>query len=132
MMFVTFNSNTTGVACGTGTADLFGAPEFHQFVTGFGLLYVMFCRSILVLLSFFFLPLHCLSFDWRLLYYLFHIFKLTVLVFYAFLLFILFIFIQVWYWCGSLANVSWERGLQLIISKISVQQYHKPNKNETT
>jgi hypothetical protein len=54
IMFVSFNSNTTGVTSGAGTANPSGAPEF---ISGFRgvhvarslVFYVMFCRSVLVL-----------------------------------------------------------------------------------
>jgi type III secretory pathway component EscS len=34
MMFVSFNSNRTGVTCGAGTANPSGAPEFIRFLWG--------------------------------------------------------------------------------------------------
>jgi len=72
MMFVSFNSNTTGATCGAGTVKPFGL----EFTLGFSvvrvtrslLFCVVFCRSLFVLLSNFFWPLCCLSFfDLRLL-----------------------------------------------------------------
>ena len=59
--------NTTGATSGAGTANPSGAPEF---TSGFqwGSCYLifsficMFCRSLFVLLSFFFWPLSCLFF----------------------------------------------------------------------
>ena len=57
-------SNTTGATNGAGTAYPSGAPEFtHGLrVTRSLVLCVMLCRSLFVLLSFFFLPMCCLSF----------------------------------------------------------------------
>ena len=63
MMFVSFNSNTTGVTSGTGTTYLSGAPPV---LVGF----VLFDLQYFVdrCLSFFCLPLCCLSlFDFRIL-----------------------------------------------------------------
>ena len=65
--------NTRGVASGAGTAYPSGTPEFipacnRVRVTRSFALSCMFCRSLFVLLSFFFWPLCCLSFfDVRLL-----------------------------------------------------------------
>ena len=72
MVFVSFNSNTTGVTHGTGTAYPSGAlsstPDFNGVRVARSLVFcVMFCRSLYVLLSFFFWPLCCLSFDLRIL-----------------------------------------------------------------
>jgi len=74
MMFVSSNSNMTGITCGAGTANPFGSPEFTPGLSGVrvtgirSLVFcVMFCRSLLVLLSFFFWSICCLSFDLRLL-----------------------------------------------------------------
>ena len=63
--------NTTGVTCGAGTAY---PAEVLEFTTGFNVVpdvrslvfCVVFCRSLFVLLSFFFWPLYCLFFDLRL------------------------------------------------------------------
>ena len=52
-MFVSLNSNTTGVTCGAGTSS---GPSGA---------YVVLCRSLFVPLSFFLWPLYCLSFDLR-------------------------------------------------------------------
>jgi hypothetical protein len=59
--------NTTDVTSGAGTAHLSGAPEFTPcFYWGSCYSIIsfmcMFCRSLLVLLSFFFWPLCCLFF----------------------------------------------------------------------
>jgi hypothetical protein len=59
MMFVLSNSNMTDVTCGAGTADLSGAPTFTSSFSGVSATQslvscVVFCRSLLVLLSFFF------------------------------------------------------------------------------
>ena len=73
MMFVSFNSKRMTVACGTGTANPSGAPEF---TLGFSricvarsfIFCVMFCKSLFILLSFFFWSLCCRAFfDSRLL-----------------------------------------------------------------
>jgi hypothetical protein len=61
---MSFNSNTTGVTGGAGTAN----PDFTPVLMGVrvarSLVFrVLFCRSLLVLLFFFFCPLYCLSFD---------------------------------------------------------------------
>ena len=55
MMFVSFNSNTTGVTCGTGTDYHSGAPEIFLGFRGLHVawslvFYVMFCRWLFVLL----------------------------------------------------------------------------------
>ena len=71
MLFVSFNSNTTGATSGAGTAYSFGAPEFTTpsisvvRVTQSLVFCVMLCRSLLLHLSFFFRALCCLSFDLR-------------------------------------------------------------------
>jgi len=59
--------NTTGTTNGAGTAYPFGAPEFtpsFKWVSCYSIFsfMYMFCRSLFVLLSFFFLPLCCLFF----------------------------------------------------------------------
>jgi hypothetical protein len=53
MKFVSFNSNTTGVTCGEGTANPFGAPVFIPVfsrvrVAGSLVFCVVFCRSLFV------------------------------------------------------------------------------------
>ena len=40
MMFVSFNSNTTGVTCGAGTANPSGASEFTPVLVAVLLLYL--------------------------------------------------------------------------------------------
>ena len=70
MMFVSLNSNMTGVTSGAGNVYTSGAPEFTPDfsavrVTRSLIQYVMFCITLFVLLSFFFWPLCCLSFDLR-------------------------------------------------------------------
>jgi hypothetical protein len=67
MLFVSFNSNTTGVTCGAGdgtrTEHLNSSPVFSVVRVARSLVfYVMFCRSLLALLSVFSCPLYCLSF----------------------------------------------------------------------
>ena len=58
MMFVSFNRNMAGVTSGAGTTHSSGAPEFTpRFFSGFRVaqslvLYVVFCRSLFVVLSF--------------------------------------------------------------------------------
>jgi hypothetical protein len=67
-----FAYNTTGATSGAGTAYPYGKPAFTRGFSGvcvtrsLGLI-VMFCRLLFVLLSFFFWPLYCLSFDVRIL-----------------------------------------------------------------
>jgi len=56
MMSVSFNSNTTDVTCGTGTANPSGADEFTRGFNGvrfdqYVLFCVMFCQSLFVILS---------------------------------------------------------------------------------
>ena len=58
---------TTGTSSGAGTAYLSGAPEFTPGFYSIFSFMCMFCRSLFVLLSFFFLPSWCLSFDLRIL-----------------------------------------------------------------
>jgi hypothetical protein len=71
MVFVSFNSNTAGVTCGTGSANPPKLPSLHSVFSGvrvaLSLVFcVVFCRSLFVLLSFFFWPLYCLFvFDLR-------------------------------------------------------------------
>ena len=65
---MSFNSNTTGVTCGAGTAN----PDFTPVLRGVrvarSLVFcVLFCRSLLVLMFFSFCPVYCLSFDLRIL-----------------------------------------------------------------
>jgi hypothetical protein len=61
--------NATGSTSGGGTAYLSGVPDFSLGVTISLVLCVMFCRSLFVLLSFFFWPLYWLSFfDLRILF----------------------------------------------------------------
>jgi len=69
---VSFNSNTTGVTCGAGTANRSGAPEFIPVFNGVRVarslvFFVMLCRSLFVLLSIFIFS-HCIvcPFDLRL------------------------------------------------------------------
>jgi len=76
MMFVSFNSNITGVTGGAGTGCPSGAPEFIPVfdwdrVVQFLIFYSVLCRTLFVLfffswplycLSFFSWPLYCLSF----------------------------------------------------------------------
>ena len=64
MMFMSYNSKTTGVTCEAGTANTSGSPTvLVGFVLPRSLVFcVVFCR-LFVLLSFFFWPLYCLSFD---------------------------------------------------------------------
>ena len=65
MMFMSFNSNTTGVTCGEDTASHSGEPTFTPAFSGVSVtrscFCVMFCRSLFALLSLFFWPLCCLS-----------------------------------------------------------------------
>ena len=58
---------TTGTSSGAGTAYPSGAPEFTPGFYSIFSFMCMFCRSLFVLLSFFFLPSCCLSFDLRIL-----------------------------------------------------------------
>ena len=64
MMFVSCNSNTTGVTCGAGTAHPSWVPEFTPVFSG-----VSFAQSLVFCVMFvdhyplFLWPLHCLSFD---------------------------------------------------------------------
>jgi hypothetical protein len=70
--FVTYHrfcnkSSTTGATFGAGTAYPSGVPEFIPCFCGVrvarSLVFcVMFCRSLFVLLTFFFWPLYCMSF----------------------------------------------------------------------
>ena len=65
MMFVSFNINTTGVTSGAGTAYPARTPEFTPVFSGIrdaqSLVFcVMFCRSLFVLLSFFFWSFDCI------------------------------------------------------------------------
>jgi hypothetical protein len=64
LMFVSFNSNTIGVTWGARTANPSGSPQVFSGVhVARSLVFcVMFCRSLYVLLSFFFWPLCGLSF----------------------------------------------------------------------
>ena len=53
MMFVTFNSNTTGVTCGAGTAYPSGTPEFTPDFSGICaaqhlVFCVVFCRTYII------------------------------------------------------------------------------------
>jgi hypothetical protein len=62
-------SNTTDVTCGAGTSYTSGtpglAPGFNGIRVGRLLVFcVMYCRSLFVLLSFFFWSLYCLSFSY--------------------------------------------------------------------
>jgi len=62
------NSHTTGVTNGAGTANPSGAPEFTHVFSGVRharslVSFVMFCRSLFVLESFFFWPSYFLPFD---------------------------------------------------------------------
>jgi hypothetical protein len=86
IIFMSFDSNTTGVTCGAGTANHSGTPEFTP---GFSesrvaqslVFCVVFGRSLFVLLSFFSWPLCFLfSFDLRLLITPFGIFKLFLMI----------------------------------------------------
>ena len=70
MMFVLLNSNMKGATSGAGTAYTYGDIEFTTGYLGVRVtrtlvFCVMFCRSLFVLLSSFFWPLCCLSFDLR-------------------------------------------------------------------
>ena len=73
MMSMSFISNTTGVTYGARTADPSGAPMFTpdfwwDLICSIFSFLCNIWRSLLVLLSFLFWPLCCLSsFDWRLL-----------------------------------------------------------------
>jgi len=73
MIFVAYNSNTTEVTSGAGTTNLSSTcvqpPVFIWLrVVQSLVLYIVFSRSLFVLLSFFLCPLYCFSFfDWRLL-----------------------------------------------------------------
>jgi hypothetical protein len=67
MMFVSFNSNTTGVTSGAGTANISGALEFIPGFSGVRVAWsLVFCVEfwiwLFVLLSFFFWPLCCFPF----------------------------------------------------------------------
>ena len=70
MMFVSFNSTTTGVTCGAGTANPSGA---HECTAGFlrgscsSIFSFLRCGSLFVLLLFFFWPLYYLSIDLQIL-----------------------------------------------------------------
>ena len=70
-MFVSLNSNTTGVTGGAGNAGPSGAP---QYIPGLKrgscrLICVVLCKSLFIPLSFFLWPLYCQSFfDIRLLF----------------------------------------------------------------
>jgi len=60
-------SNTTGVISGAGIASISGPLEFTSDFSGVRVVQslffcVVFCRSLFILLSFSFCPLHCLSF----------------------------------------------------------------------
>ena len=62
-MFMSFNSNTTGVISGTGTDYSSGEDELSGACNAWSLVfYVVFYRSLFVLFSFFFWPLYCLFF----------------------------------------------------------------------
>ena len=77
MMFVSFNSSTTGATCGTETANPCEAHEFTPVCSGvrvsrFSVFCIMFCRSLFVLFLFGG-SLYCLSYDlfiWLPLWYL--------------------------------------------------------------
>ena len=58
---------TTGTSSGAETAYPSGAPEFTPGFYSIFSFMCMFCRPLFVLLSFFFLPSCCLSFDLRIL-----------------------------------------------------------------
>jgi hypothetical protein len=61
MMFVSFNSNTTDIVCGGGTASSSGAPEFTPVFSGVRVALSNFvCNVLLVPLA---IALHCLSSD---------------------------------------------------------------------
>jgi hypothetical protein len=67
MIFVSFNSNTTGITSGAGTANLSGNLSSPPYLCGVrvaeSLVFcVMFCRLLFVFLYFFFQPLYGLSF----------------------------------------------------------------------
>ena len=63
MMFASFNSNTKGVTIGAGTSNQISSPIFSGVSVAQSVVFcLMFCRSLFVLLSFFFWPLHCLLF----------------------------------------------------------------------
>ena len=73
-MFVSFNSNTTGITSGAGTANPSGAQEFFIVFSGVrvaqcSLFCVAVCRSMFLPFVLFFwqYALCCLSFDLRLL-----------------------------------------------------------------
>ena len=77
MMFVSFNSSTTGATCGAETASPCEAHEFTPVCSGvrvsrFSVFCIMFCRSLFVLFLFGG-SLYCLSYDlfiWLPLWYL--------------------------------------------------------------
>ena len=65
MIFMSFNSNTTGVTSEAGTANTSGGPEYTPSFSGVYVaqsisLCVLLCGSMFVIVSFS-LPLHCLS-----------------------------------------------------------------------
>jgi len=66
-VYIETHNNTTGATCGAGIACPSEEPEFSPVVSGVRItrslvLCVMFCRSLFVLLSFFFWPFCCLLF----------------------------------------------------------------------
>jgi len=74
MMFVPFNSNTTGVKNRAGAASHSGPPgmRFPPVYSGIRgarslISCVVFCRSLFILLFFFIWSLYCMSFDLQLL-----------------------------------------------------------------
>ena len=115
MMFVSFNSSTTGFTSGAGTTNPSGAHEFTTVFSGFCVsrplvFCVVFCLSLFVLLSFFLLVI-VLSVLWFTSSdYLFGIFKLFLsqslvfcVVFYRslFVLFLLVIVLSVLWFTSS-------------------------------
>ena len=78
MMITSFKSNTTGVTCGSGTANPYGTRGVRVARSLFFL--VIFCCLFFVIFVSFFWSLYCLSLDLRASDYPFVIFKLFLMI----------------------------------------------------